>query len=153
VTTSTPTSRGDHLCNGQPPPAEATTSAPVAYRRWWTPQCVQKGPRPRPPVGVRTRPSKNVAATSTAYDVLYNPLGRRRNSVAGGAGDATGAMDLRTVRPSPVRWTDSHAPLDGGGSVGGGTKAIRAKEPDTLQLTACSQPAPRSRGSPPLQGW
>jgi hypothetical protein len=114
VTTSTPASGGDHLCNGQPPPAEAATSAPVAYRQRRTPQRVQKGPRPRPPAGVRTRPSKNVVATSTVYDILYNPLGRRRNSVVGGAGDATGAADLRTARPSPVRWIDSHAPLDSG---------------------------------------
>jgi hypothetical protein len=80
-------SRGNHLCNRQPHqrqrpplqraalPAEATTSAPVAYRQRRTPQCVQKGPRPCPPVRVRTRPSKNVATTSTAYDVLYSPTG------------------------------------------------------------------------------
>jgi hypothetical protein len=109
-----PASGGDHLCNGQPQPAEATTSAPVAYRRRRPPQRMQKGPRPRPPAGVRTRPSKNVVVTSTTYDILYNPSGRRQNSVAGGKGDATGAADLHTTRPSPVRWMDSHAPLDGG---------------------------------------
>jgi hypothetical protein len=55
--------------------------------------------------GVRTRPSKNVAAAPTAYDVLYDPPG-----AAGGAGEAVDVADLRTAQPSPVRWTDSHAP-------------------------------------------
>jgi hypothetical protein len=61
--------------------------------------------------------------------------------------------DPRTALPSPVRWTDSHAPARAaGGSVGGGTEAIQPKGPDTLHLTACNQPVPRSRGSPPPQG-
>jgi hypothetical protein len=34
--------------------------------------------------------------------------------VANDAGDATGEADLRTTRPSPVRWTDSRAPFGGG---------------------------------------
>jgi hypothetical protein len=63
-------------------------------------------------------------------------------------------LDPRTARPSPARWTNSHAPARAaGGSVGGGAEAIQPKGPDTLQLTACSQPAPHSRGSPSLQGW
>jgi hypothetical protein len=45
---------------------------------------------------------------------LVRPPGRRRSSAAGGAGDATDVADLRTARPSPVRWTDNHAPLGGG---------------------------------------
>jgi hypothetical protein len=44
-----------------------------------------------------------MVATSMAYDVLYDP--------PGGAEGATGATDLRTARPSPVRWMGSHAPL------------------------------------------
>jgi hypothetical protein len=94
---------------------------------------------PRPSVGVRTRPSKNVTATSTAYDVLYNPWG--------GVGTAWPAVQgtlrvrrtctRRDRRPCDGRTTTPH--LTAGGSVGGGTKAIRAKEPDTLQLTACRQ--------------
>jgi hypothetical protein len=67
ATTSAPgslTSGSDHLCaDGLPTTMATTVCAP------W-----QRGPRPCP-TGVRTRPSKNVAATSTAYDVLYNPLG------------------------------------------------------------------------------
>jgi hypothetical protein len=34
--------------------------------------------------------------------------------MAGGAGGAADAADLRTARPSPVRRTGSHAPLGGG---------------------------------------
>jgi hypothetical protein len=41
---------------------------------------------------------------------LVRPPGRRRTSAAGGAGDAIDVADLRTARPSPVWWTDSHAP-------------------------------------------
>jgi hypothetical protein len=44
---------------------------------------------------------------------LVQPPRKRRNSVAGGAGDTTGMADLRTARPSPVRWMDSHTPLGG----------------------------------------
>jgi hypothetical protein len=56
-------------------PTTAATFAPVAYRRRRPPQRMQKGPRPRPPMEVRTRPSKNATATSAACDVLYDPLG------------------------------------------------------------------------------
>jgi hypothetical protein len=65
---------GSHLYTGGLP-AMVATSTPVAYQRWWPPHRVQKGPHTRPPMGVRTRPSKNAATTSAAYGVLYNPLG------------------------------------------------------------------------------
>jgi hypothetical protein len=58
-----------------------------------------------------------VVATSTAYDVLYDPSnddGAAWPTVAGGTGGATGAADLCTARPSPVRWTGSHAPFGSG---------------------------------------
>jgi hypothetical protein len=62
--------------------------------------------------------------------------------------------DPRMARPLPVRWTNSHAPTRAaGGSVGGSAEAIQPKGSDTLQLTACSKPTPRSRGLPPPQGW
>jgi hypothetical protein len=54
--------------------------------------------------GVRTRPSKNAAATTAAYGVLYDPP-----STASGVGEAVDVADPRTAQPSPVRWTDSHA--------------------------------------------
>jgi hypothetical protein len=89
------TNDNGHLCTGGLPataavsPRAERSSPPSSYR-------------------VRTRPSKNAAATSAAYDVLYNPLGgvRAVRSVAQGT--------LRTARPSPVRWTNSRAPFGGG---------------------------------------
>jgi hypothetical protein len=60
---------------------------------------------------------KRATAISMAYDVLYDPpggVGAAWLAVSGGAGSATGAADLRTVRPSPVWWTGSRAPLGGG---------------------------------------
>jgi hypothetical protein len=53
--------------------------------------------------GVRTGPSRNADTAPAAYDVLYDPSG-----VVGGAGRAMDVADLRTARPSPVRWMDSH---------------------------------------------
>jgi hypothetical protein len=44
---------------------------------------------------------------------LVRPSGRRRNDAADGAGDTTDVADLCMVRPSPVRWTDSLAPISG----------------------------------------
>jgi hypothetical protein len=101
------TNGGNHLCTSGLP-AVATTSACAPWRG---------GPHPRPHTGVRTRPSKNAAATSTAYDVLYDSpgsVGAAWPAVAGGAGGAAGAADLRTARPSPIRWMGNHAPLGGG---------------------------------------
>jgi hypothetical protein len=80
------------------------------------------GPRPRPPTGVTTRPSKprswkHAVATSMAYDVLYDhsgDVGVVWPAVAGGAGGAAGAVDIRTARSSPLRWTGSHSPLGNG---------------------------------------
>jgi hypothetical protein len=91
-------------------PVVVTTSAPVAYRQRQPPQRVRRGPRSCPPTGVRTRPSKNAAATPHGVRRLVQPPGRRRSSAVGGAGDAVDVADLRTARPSLVRWTDSRAP-------------------------------------------
>jgi hypothetical protein len=134
------TSSGDHL---------STDDSGHLYtggRR--LPQRARRGPRSRPPVGVRTRPSKNTVAAPAAYGVLYNPPVRSVGRRSRGCGGPThGATVARAVdgQPRPSQTT--------GGSVGGGTKAIQPKGPDTLQLTTCNQPAPRSRGSPPPQGW
>jgi hypothetical protein len=97
ATTSTPASGGDHLCNGQPPPAEAATSAPMAYRRRRTPQRVQKGPRPPSFCGGEDKTIQERDRHLHGVRRFVQPLGRRRNSVAGGAGDATGATDLHTA--------------------------------------------------------
>jgi hypothetical protein len=124
-------------------PTTATTSAPVAYRQRWPPQRARRGPRSRPPTGVRTRPSKNATVTSTAYDVLYDPP------------DGVGTV-RPAARETPRMWRTyarrNRCPCGGwtatpqsaaGGSVGGGTKAIQAKEPDMRQLTALAAGQPR----------
>jgi hypothetical protein len=139
-------------------PAEATTSAPSSLTSGngrlradglsttaTTTACAprRRGPRPCPPAGVRTRPSKNVAATFTAYDVLYNPPG----SVGTAWSAAQGTLWMRRTyarcdrHPCGGRTATPH--LAAGGSIGGGTKAIRAKEPDTRQLTAPAAGRPR----------
>jgi hypothetical protein len=61
-------------------PTTAATSAPAAYRRRRPPPPRTKRSSLLPSYGVRTRPSKNAAATSAAYNALYDPLGRRRSS-------------------------------------------------------------------------
>jgi hypothetical protein len=99
-------SGGDHLCTDGSP-AAATTFAPVACRRRRPPQRVRRGPHPCPPTGMRTRPSKNAAATSTAYDVLYAPraaleqCGRWCRGRYGCGGPAHGATVARAVDGQP----------------------------------------------------
>jgi hypothetical protein len=75
---------------------------------------------------------------------------RRRSSAADCAGNAMDAADLRTARPSPVRWTDSRAPL-GGGRRHQSHPSQGARH--AVADGACSRPAPRRRSSPPPQGW
>jgi hypothetical protein len=104
---------------------------------------VQKGPHPRPPTGVRTRPSKNAAATSAAYDVLYNPLGgvRAGRPVAQGMPRMRQTCTRRDRCPCDGR---TAAPrLAAGGGAGGGAEAIQAKKPDTRQLMAPAAGWPR----------
>jgi hypothetical protein len=152
------TSGGDHLyserltcgsgrlyTNGSP--ATAATFAPVACRQRRPPQCVRRGHHPRPPTGVRTRPSKNATATSTAYDVLYNPpdgIGAVRLAAQG-----TPRMwrtCARRDRRLSGGWTATPR-LAVGGSVGGGTKAIKAKE---MEPQHGSLPTPKELGR---EGW
>jgi hypothetical protein len=85
---------------------------------------------------------------------LVRPPRRRQSSASGCAGNATDAADLRTARSSPVRWTNSRAPL------GGGRQRWRRRQSHPSQGArhaaadgTCSRPTPRSRSSPPLQGW
>jgi hypothetical protein len=96
------------------------------------------------PTGVRTRPSKNAAATAVAYDVLYGPQCARR------AGEAMDVANPRTARLSPVRWMRNHALTRRQEAASeAAPKPSSPKGPDTLQLTACSRPAPCGQGPPP----
>jgi hypothetical protein len=94
-------SGGGHLCIGGLP-ATAATSA--------------RAKRSSPPSSYGGEAKTIQERYHHLHDVrrLVRPPGQRRSSAAGGAGDATDVVDLRMARPSPVRWTDSHAPLGGG---------------------------------------
>jgi hypothetical protein len=104
--------------------------------------------------GVRTRPSKNAVATPTTYDVLYDPPGgigavrptarekpwmwrtcARRDRRPCGGQTATPRLSSRRQRR---RRHQSH--------LGQGARHTAADG-------ACSRSAPRSRSSPPPQGW
>jgi hypothetical protein len=91
------TGGGDHFCTGGLPVMSAASarakrsSLPSSYGS--EDKTIQE--RGRHPHGVQC---------------LVRPPGRRQNSAADGAGDAVDVADLRTARPSLVRWTDSHPP-------------------------------------------
>jgi hypothetical protein len=88
---------GDHLCTGGLPAMAAASarakrsSLPSSYGS--EDKTIQE--RSRHPHGVRR---------------LVRPPGRRRSSVDGDAGEAVDVADLRMAQPSPLRWTDNHAP-------------------------------------------
>jgi hypothetical protein len=73
---------GNNLCSGQPHqrrrPPQHRRQQPPLHRRPPPPR-TKRSSLP-PSYGVRTRPSKNAATTSAAYDALYDPLGQRRSS-------------------------------------------------------------------------
>jgi hypothetical protein len=143
-------------------PAAATTSAPttaatsalVAYRQRRPPQRARRGPRFRPPMGVRTRPSKNAAATPHGVRRLVQPSGRRR--IVRPTARETSWMwrtcawrDRRpcggrtaTLRPSGRRQRQRRCQSH----LGQGARHAAADG-------ACSRLAPCSQSSPPPQGW
>jgi hypothetical protein len=144
-------------------PAEATTSAAGSLtsgddhlstddsshlRTSGLPATAAASPRTKrsslpPSYGVRTRPSKNAASTSTTYDALYDPrttseqCGRRHGRRHGCGRPTYRATVARAVDGQP------HPGQQWEGSVGGGVNAIQAKEPDTRQLTAPTAGRPR----------
>jgi hypothetical protein len=139
-------SGGGHLCTDGSS-AMATTFAPVDCRQRRPPQRVRRGPRPRPPTGERTRPSKNAVATSTAYDVLYDPLGGVE--VVRPAVQGTPRMRRNCTRRDcrPCGGRTATPRLAARGSIGCGTKAIKAKK---MEPQHGSLPTPKSWGH---KGW
>jgi hypothetical protein len=139
------TSGGDHLYSERSPLHQRLASDSGHLRPSGLPQrrpsqCTRSGPRSRPPTGVRTRPSKNAAATSTAYDVLYDPpdgVGTVRPA-ARGTPRMWRTCARRDRRPCGGRTTMPRSAT--GGSVGGTTKAIKAKE---MEPQHDSLPTPR----------
>jgi hypothetical protein len=90
------TSGGDHL--------NTNDSGHLRTGGQRLPQHARRGPRSRPPTGVRTRPSKNAAATPTAYGVLYDPPVRpagRRSCGCGGPAHGTTVAHAVDGQPRP----------------------------------------------------
>jgi hypothetical protein len=83
------TDDSDHLCTGR--------------RR--LPQHARRGPRSRPHCGSEDKTIQEHGRCPRGVRRLVRPPG-----TAGGAGEAVDVADLRTARPSPVRWMNSHAP-------------------------------------------
>jgi hypothetical protein len=81
----------------------------------------------------------------TIQERRRHPRGVRRlvrpPSTASGAGEAVDVADSRTARPSPVRWTDSHAPTKR--QEAASEAAPGPSEPGTRQLTALATGQPR----------
>jgi hypothetical protein len=132
------TSGGDHL----------STNDSSHLRTGGLPATAAASPRTKrsslpPSYGVRTRPSKNAVATSTAYDVLYDPPDgiRTVRPTARETPRMWQTCARRDRRPCGRRTATPRSAV--GGSVGGGAKAIQAKEPDTRQLTAPAAGRPR----------
>jgi hypothetical protein len=111
-------------------------------------------------MGVRTRPSKNTTAPSTAYDVLYDPPG----GVGAVRPAAQGTPWMRQTYARRDRrpyggWTAaSH--LAAGGSIGGDTKTIKAKEMEpqhgslpTLKIGGLIGWSRTTARCPPSRGW
>jgi hypothetical protein len=112
-------------------------------------QGARRGPRSHLPTGVSTRPSKNAASTPAVYDSLCGPpvwpaarekpwiwrtCARCDRRPCGGQTAAprpNGRRQRRRRRKSHPSRGARHAAADG----------------------AYSRPAPRSRSSPPSQGW
>jgi hypothetical protein len=92
------TSGGDHIS-----PTSGSNHLCTDGRQ--LPQHARRGPRSRHHCGSEDK---------TIQERLRRPRGVRRlvrpPGTAGGAGEAVDVADPRTARPSPIRWTDSHAP-------------------------------------------
>jgi hypothetical protein len=95
------TSGGDHFCTDGSPAAVATSAH-------------TKRSSPPSSYGGEDKTIQERGHHLHGVRRLVRPPERRQSSVAGGVGDATGAADLCTTRPSPVRWTDNRALLGGG---------------------------------------
>jgi hypothetical protein len=85
-----------------------TTAPPARQHRtgeWQPPQRTRGGPHSRPRYGREDKTIREHGHRPWGVRHVVRPPG-----AASGAGRAVDMADLRTVRPSPVRWTDSHTP-------------------------------------------
>jgi hypothetical protein len=129
------TSGGDHLRTGGLP---ATAAAPATHVEVLAPALLQSEDKT---IQERGRHLRGVRR-------LVRPPGMASEQCA------MDATNLRTTRPSPVRWTNNRTPL------GGGRRHWKRRQSHPGQGArhaaadgARSRPAPRSRSSPPPQGW
>jgi hypothetical protein len=104
---------GNHLCSGEPhqrrrPPQHRRQRPPTHQYR-----TSERRPHQRARRGLRSRPHYG-SEDKTIQERRPHPHGVRRlvrpPSMAGAAGEAMGVASPRMARPSPVRWTGSHAP-------------------------------------------
>jgi hypothetical protein len=91
------TSSGDHLS------ADDSGHLCTGGRR--LPQHTRRGPRSRPHCGSEDKTIQERGRRPRDVRHLVPPSG-----AAAGAGEPVDVADLRMARPSPVRWTGSHAP-------------------------------------------
>jgi hypothetical protein len=110
--TDSPASGGNHLCSGEPhqrrrPPQHQRQRPPA--RQYPT---GERRPHQRARRGLRSRPHYG-SEDKTIQERRRRPRGVRRlvqpPGATGGAGEAVDMANPHTARPSPVRWTGSHA--------------------------------------------
>jgi hypothetical protein len=103
-------SGGNHLCSGQPhqrrrPPQHGQQQPPP--HQWLTGDggCLTVHEEVLAPVLLRSvgKTIQELGRHLHGVRRLVRPSGRRRNSAADGTGGATDVVDLRAVRPSPMR--------------------------------------------------
>jgi hypothetical protein len=131
------TSCGGHLCTGGLPAAVATSAR-------------AKRSSPLSSYGDEDKTIKNTTATSTAYDVLYDPSGSvgAVRPVAQGTPQMRWTCARRDRRPCSGRTTTPRLAV--GGSVGGDTKTIKAKE---MEPQHGSLPTPKNWGARGTESW
>jgi hypothetical protein len=103
-------SRGNHLCNGQPhhrkrPHHPTSGSDHLCTDGQRLHQCARRGLRSRPRYGSEDKTIQERRLHPHGVRRVVRPLG-----ATGGTGEAVDVANPRTTRPSPMRWTGSHAP-------------------------------------------
>jgi hypothetical protein len=89
--------------------------------------------------GVRTRPSGDADTALRRTTCCVTP------SAASGVGRAVDVADLRTARPSPAWWTDSHPRPGSRWQFASSARLVNALLPQMLEEEAGRQPMRRTR--------
>jgi hypothetical protein len=99
------TSSGDHLITDDSGHLSTDDSGHLCIGGRRLPHHMRRGPRSCPHCGSEDKTIQERGPRPRSVRRLVRPPG-----ATAGAGEAVDAADLRTTRPSPVRWTGSHAP-------------------------------------------